>query len=351
MSTPVRILADATLPGLSALFQPPFALTLYHNQDNVRDLLANQDILLCRSTLRVCAKLLTDCSIQCVATASSGTDHIDGEYLSQRNIQLFDAKGSNAKAVADWVVATLAALQTLKTPRGKLAGVIGVGEVGSRVVARLRAAGFDVVCFDPIKAQEDKNHVYGTLNDLIACDVLCVHANLHESALFPSKNLLNAQFLAQLKPGATIINASRGGIVNEEALLNSTNPITYCTDVYCNEPTIDPRLVEFATICTPHIAGHSIEAKQAAVVQVSQQLHQYYGLTMPTAHLPIAHDIPVNTVNKSGQEIVLNLYNPLQDTLMLKSATDKESAFLTQRKAHQYRHDFDVYWTRGLEKP
>jgi len=340
MFSSIRILADATLPGLRALFKPPFTMTTYQNQDQIPDLLTNQDVLLCRSTLRVGTKLLANSTIQCVATASSGTDHIDSDYLQQHNIRLFDAKGSNARSVADYVVATLAALQQ----KGKLAGVIGVGEVGSRVVERLHEVGFKVICYDPFKAQQDKNHSYKTLADLTACDVICVHANLHNSQPFPSQNLLSTAFLTQLQPGVTIINASRGGIVDEDALLATTTPITYCTDVYSNEPSIDPRIVDFATICTPHIAGHSIEAKQAAVMQVSQQLHKHYGLTMPSECIPTPIELFASSIGKTWQESILNIYNPFTETNNLKTAHDKKSVFLSQRKAHQYRHDFNCYF-------
>ena len=339
MSVPVKILADASLPGLAILFQDRFSLTLYQTQQQIADVLPLHDVLLCRSTLRVDASLLTNSIIQCVATASSGTDHIDSEYLTQHHISLFDAKGSNARAVADYVVSTIAVHQ----PIGKLAGVIGVGEVGSRVVKRLHAAGFKVICFDPFKAHQDKHHHYVTLDELTACDLLCIHANFHESAPFPSKNLLNTDFLAQLKPGVTLINASRGGIVDEEALLKMSQPITYCTDVYCNEPSINPRIVDFATVCTPHIAGHSIEAKQAAVVQLSQQLHQHYGFPMPSHGLPTLKNHPVISTKNNWRECILSAYTPLVDTFILKSALDKKTAFLTQRKEHQHRHDFNYY--------
>lgn len=339
----IKILADASLPELSAFFPAPFTLTLYQTQQELHDLLPFHDILLCRSTLRINEELLANSSIQSVATASSGTDHIDHEYLRQHNITLFDAKGSNARAVADYVVSTLAA----HPPSGNLAGVIGVGEVGSRVVERLQAANFNVICFDPFKAQQDTQHHYVTLAELAACDLICLHANLHESAPFPSKHLLNTDFLMQLKSGVTIINASRGGIIDEEALLKTETTITYCTDVYCNEPSIDPRIIDFATICTPHIAGHTIEAKLAAIIQVSQQLHQYYGLTTTTiqAGLPYKGGDPSRktTSQKTWQEHVLNIYNPMADTLKLKAAMDKQAAFLTQRKAHQHRHDFNCY--------
>ena len=231
---------------------------------------------------------------------------------------------------------------------GTLAGVIGVGEVGSRVVKRLHAAGLNVICFDPLKAQQDKHHQYVSLDDLTQCDVLCIHPNLHESPPFPSKHLLNADFLSKLKSNVIIINASRGGIIDEDALLTTNKPIIYCTDVYCEEPTINPRIIDFATLCTPHIAGHSIEAKQAAVVQISQQLHHHYGLPIPIFHSPIAPVSSNHYSDTTWQDLVLRLYNPLVETHILKTAADKKNAFLTQRQAHQHRHDFNCYKVEGI---
>ncbi len=363
MPTPINVLADATLPGLSKLFMPPFVLSRYKNQSQIPSLLPNQDVLLCRSTLRVDHELLASSSIQCVGTASSGTDHIDSTYLKQKHIQLFDAKGSNARSVADYTVATLAALHHIsKQPVGKLAGIVGVGEVGSRVLERMQAAGFDIICFDPFKSQQNNHGHYGALADLTACDVLFIHANLHESAQWPSKNLLNANFLAKLKSGVVIINAARGGIIDEKALLATKQHITYCTDVYCAEPAIDPRIIDYATVCTPHIAGHSVEAKQAAVIQVSQQLHHHFGVMMPTLTttrgLTAGSGDLLGTMNLAGksqdvgnwQDVVLSIYNPMLDTQILKRALDKKAAFLTQRQAHLYRHDFNCYEILGLNQ-
>ncbi len=344
----MKILADATLPNLATLFGEPFALTLYNTQDDLPDLLPMHDILLCRSTLKVTAGLLRNSPIQCVATASSGLDHIDLNYLKQNNIALFDAKGCNASAVADYVVSTLASLHCKSKIIGHKAGVIGVGEVGTRVVARLMAAGYDVICFDPFKANLNDHYPYCSLAELIKCDVLCVHANLHQSYPHPSFHLLGADFLARLKPGTIIINAARGGIVDEEALLRLSNPITYCTDVYNGEPKIRTEIIEFSTLCTPHIAGHSIEAKQAAIISVCQQLYQHYGATLKT-QVTRLKNAPILPFTQDWQKCVLYLYNPETDTDLLKAASNKANAFLTQRSTH-HRHNFAIYDTRLLSK-
>ena len=326
---PIKLLADATLPCLTTQYRHPFELTLYHNHKELLDVISAHDVLLCRSTLQVNELLLNNTPIRIVATASSGIDHIDTDYLKQHDITLFDAKGSNAAAVADYVITTLETLTQLKIPFGKKAGVIGVGEVGTRVVKRLQALDWDVRCFDPIKEQKVYN--YCTLNEIAACDVLCIHPNLHNKSPFSSQKLINTDFLAKLKPGTILINAARGGIVDEEALLAAPQPICYCTDVYCNEPSINPKIVHFATLCTPHIAGHTIEAKFAAVEQLSRQLHDYYGLQQPFCSLS---PCPSSCVQMAS-------YNPLIDTHLLKAAHDKKLAFLVQRKSH-HRHEISA---------
>jgi erythronate-4-phosphate dehydrogenase len=175
---------------------------------------------------------------------------------------------------------------------------------------------------------------------------LCIHANLHETPPYPSVNLITTAFFSKLKPGTVIINAARGGIIDEQALLTSKNPITYCTDVYQHEPHVHPAIIDYATLCTPHIAGHSIEAKTNAVEKISQQLHAYYGISLPTPVISNANRAPSYQINSSipnWQDMVLNIFNPFEDTGILKKASDKSKAFLIRRQAHQSRHDFSCY--------
>ncbi|RUR17509.1 4-phosphoerythronate dehydrogenase [Legionella septentrionalis] len=342
----MKIIADATLPNLPALFSKNFQLDTYENQSELSDKLASYDVLICRSTLRINEQLLKNSHLKCIATASSGIDHIDEALVKQKGITLFDAKGCNARAVADYVVTVLALVHE-KLP-GNRAGIIGVGEVGHQVARRLQALGFEVLYYDPLKASQDSMYSYCSLSDLTSCDLLCIHANLHESLPHPSKNLLNEALLAQLKPGVILVNAARGGIVDEEALLNTATPLLYCTDVYSNEPAIDPRIVARATVCTPHIAGHSIEAKLAAVSAISEKIHIHYGYSVPSISR-LHKKITTIPVYKNWPDCVLSLYNPLLDTCILKKARDKQVAFLQQRKAHQYRHDFISYDMTSLD--
>ena len=339
----MRILADASLPGLETAFPSPFILSRYSNASELSSLIDNQDILLCRATLNVNSNLLKNHKLQYVATASSGTDHLDHDFLTSRNIQIIDAKGANASAVADYVLSCLAYLDQQHLISGKKAGIIGLGKVGEKVSKRLKAADFQIITYDPLKAQNESSFQSCVLESLFEMDLLCIHAELHDQSPYPSVNLLDAAFLDALKPGCVILNAARGGIVNEEALLNAKYPLIYCTDVYLNEPAIDKRIVDRATISTPHIAGHSIEAKLAAVTMVSEKLHRIFGLPTPK-FTPTENIQDLScTEDRSWQEVVLSLYNPAEETASLKQAQDKKAAFLDLRKNHRNRHDFSVY--------
>lgn len=339
----MNILADASLPGLAQAFPKPFQLTRYERPDEIAQLLPGQDVLLCRAALKVNQSLLKNHCLRYVATASSGTDHLDHLWLNSQNIQIIDAKGSNARAVADYVVACLAFLEQQHLVPGSKAGIIGLGKVGAQVASRLQAAHFEILTYDPPKAERESAFQSCCLEELYQVDLLCIHAELHHTQSYPSANLVNQNVLDQLKPGCVIINAARGGIVNEEELLHSPKPLTYCTDVYLNEPDIDKRVVDKSTICTPHIAGHSLEAKYAAVAMVSSALHQIAGLPLPQFAAPELPQVVHLEKDKLWYESVLEIYNPLEETLSLKHASDKKAAFLNLRKNHQTRHDFSQY--------
>lgn len=330
----IKILADASLPLLADCFPPPFALTYYQEASAIRALLADHKVLLCRSTLAVKAPLLAKHALDYVATASSGIDHLDSHYLAQEGVRIIDAKGSNANSVADYVLACLAWLHQQQTSKPVTIGIIGCGATGSIVAQRLRALGFTLLLYDPLRP----DFASCSFEQLYTCDVLCIHANLHNDAPHASRNLLNGAFLERLKANTAIINAARGHIVNEQALLTLKQPLIYCSDVFANEPTINPEIIAYAKLCTPHIAGHSIEAKADAVKMLSAKLHHCYQLPPPSfADTPIK-PYKINPATWVAQ--LSALYNPAVESEQMKASPTTQT-FITLRKAHQ-RHDFNL---------
>lgn len=347
----INILADASLPYLDLAFPEPFKLTLYHHPEELNKLLPKQEILLCRSTLKVNATLITDPSLRYVATASSGIDHVDISYLHTQGINLLAAQGSNARSVADYVISCLAFLEISHGFKAKNAGIIGLGAVGSQVRKRLEAAGLNIITYDPLKQKRENNFISTSFNDLLDCDLICVHANLHHAPQHPSFDLLNEQFLSQLPAHSAIINAARGGIVNEQALLSLKNPPLYCTDVYQNEPQINLKLSQLATLSTPHIAGHSLEAKQRAITLLSEKLHACYQLPIPKVLSSPLIKQTLDTSPLNWQSRALSLYNPHLESKKLQQAISPiAKTFIHLRQAHNYRHDFNCYNLEDLDQ-
>lgn len=345
----MNLLADASLPGLREAFPFPFNLTLYHHKDEISQKLTNQDILLCRANLKVNEALIASHQLQYVATASSGSDNLDYKYFKLKNITALDAKGCNALAVADYVLSTIACLNTLNLIKGKTVGVIGLGQVGAKVFKRLKNAGFKLLAYDPLKALTDHSFTSCTQEQLYECDVVCIHAQLHSNEPYPSVNLINDKLLNKLKPRCVLINASRGGIVDEKALIkklmHAPSPeLIYCTDVFYDEPKINKEIVNCATLCTPHIAGHSLEAKYKAVSIISDKLHSHLGLPLPVFAFPPKPPSIKSDSFHDWQELALSLYNPLIETTYLKRVAHLEQSFLELRAKHNYRHDFIEYF-------
>lgn len=340
----MNVLADASLPGLKEAFPHPFHLTVYHNIQELTSFLNNQDILVCRSTLKVNSQLLDQSALKYVATASSGTDHLDLKFLRAQNIQVIDAKGCNATAVADYVISCLAYLKKQQISLGENAGVIGMGRVGRQVHARLKALRFDIKTYDPPRSAFDKSFESCSLSELYDCDLLCIHPELHHVPPYPSFNLINDEFLSHTKANCVLLNASRGGVVDEKALLSQTKPLIYCTDVYLNEPELNPKIIQRATLATPHIAGHSLEAKYLAVEIISQQIHAAFHLPSPQYAIPPKPSVFQYNPKQPWEEQVLAIYNPVYESNALKKTDAIKTKFQALRKQHKTRHNFSTYF-------
>ncbi len=226
-----------------------------------------------RSTARLRAEDLASLPhLRVVATASSGVDHLDVEAVEAAGVQLVTGRGGNAEAVADWVQWALS--RAFSAPVGaSLAGrrivVVGVGAVGSRVVHRLRACGAEVVAVDPPRAAREQGFSSPTLAEALAtsCDALSLHVPLTHSGVHKTAGMVDAALLAGLAGlaglgGAVLLNAARGGIVDEQAAARwrkQTAGAALLVDTFADEPR--PTLVRSCDLATPHIAGHSQEGR------------------------------------------------------------------------------------------
>ncbi len=214
------------------------------------------DVLVVRTRTQVNKSLLSGSQVRLVCTATIGFDHIDTEFCDRQGIRWISCPGCNAQAVCDYVEEAIEEIKNekLKIKNSSLTlGVVGVGHVGSLVAQMAERKGLKVLLNDPPKG-------IGVSLDEIAqnSDIITFHTPLDKSTY----HLCDETFLQQCKQGALIINAARGGIVNEQALLSSGHP--YILDTWENEPDINAEVLAKAQLASMHIAGYSVEGKRNA---------------------------------------------------------------------------------------
>ena len=283
---------------------------------DVRDAVA----LLVRTRTRCNAELLDGSAVRFVATATIGTDHIDRDYCDYHGITVASAPGCNAAAVAQYV---RVALHTLGLDRpGATLGVIGVGHVGKLVAEAGRQAGMHVLLNDPPREAAEGPAGFTPLPELLATsDVVTLHIPLWPG----NRDFADAAFFAIMKPGASFINASRGEVVDEAALLAARpNLDKLVLDVWKNEPDINLDLLAAADIATPHIAGYSIQGKMNGTIAVVRALGETFGIA------------PLKTFSVTGVPLPQDPYDILADDAKLRSHPE---LFEQLRSVYAYRND------------
>ena len=233
------------------------------------------DVLVVRTRTAVNASLLEHSHVRLVCTATIGYDHIDTDYCDRNDIRWMSCPGCNAQAVCDYIEQVLTEWWKVygRTPGPApfFSGVVGVGHVGTLVAQMAERKGCRVLLNDPPKG-------IGVPLDELArqCDIITFHVPLTREGQYPTYHLCDEAFLAKCKPGALIINAARGGVVDEQALLRSGHP--YVLDTWENEPHIDPHVLQHAFRASMHIAGYSVQGKRNATQMCLDEIARMFGL-------------------------------------------------------------------------
>ena len=256
----MKIIADENIPYAHEAFSTLGDVTLV--QGRTITSLEECDVLVVRSITKVNEKLLSGSAVRFVGTATIGVDHIDLECLRDNGIGFASAPGSNSNSVAEYVIAALLvyAGENDIELEGKSIAVIGVGNVGSKVVKKCEALGMTVLKNDP--PLEDKTHdpSFLPLGDVLGADFVTLHVPLTTDGKYPTYHMVNRDFLHEVN--GVLINTSRGSVVDEKALSESlgTTVKAAVMDVWENEPNVNHDLASRVS-GTPHIAGYSFDGK------------------------------------------------------------------------------------------
>jgi erythronate-4-phosphate dehydrogenase len=289
------IVADENMPLVREAFAPLGTVRTVAGRTLQRSEVADADILLVRSVTRVDRELLEGSRVRFVGTATIGTDHLDLDYLRARGIAVASAPGSNANAVVDYVLSALSALDGVLDGliAGKRVGIVGLGNVGARLLLRLRNMGVDCVGYDPL-LPESSELPRADLDTVLASDVICCHAPLTPGGDYPTHHLLNAARLQQLRKGAVLLNAGRGGVVDNDALtqlLSVRGDLRAILDVWEHEPSVNTGLLAQVALATPHIAGYSLDGKIAGTRMMLAEYCAFLNIPIPVFNL-VQSDAP-----------------------------------------------------------
>ncbi len=351
LATMLKILADDRIPWVSELFSSFGQLILKPASAIERQDLLNVDVLLTRTITRVNAELLEGTSVSFVGTATAGIDHVDADWLEKHGITLAYAAGSNASAVTQYVLCCVAYLRkNHRLPISKTkAMVVGVGHVGTAVAQVLKEIGFEVMLNDPPRAQKEKNFLSTPLEKSGDADLICIHTPLLHSEPFPTYHLFNDALISRLKPGAVLLNAGRGSVIDEAALIKYDH-LTLALDVWENEPEINLSMLKKTLIATPHIAGYSEEVKWKATFNIYQQFLKHFNLSdshhfRRQTPMPRKDQLDLSVLH--WEDKALQFYNPMNDTvkmkpLLLDNPKQIGKNFLDLRTNYSFRKDFFI---------
>lgn len=296
----MKIVADKDIPFLEGVFEP-YAEVVYKTGSAIAAAdVADADALIIRTRTRCDASLLDGSSVRMIATATIGMDHIDLEYCRTHGIHVENAAGCNAGGVMQYVFSALYGVGARKGIKLEdcTFGIIGVGHVGSKVEAMARYLGFNVLLCDPPRAAAEGPEKFCSLEYLLEnSDIVTMHVPLDET----TRGMADATFFALMKPGAIFINAARGEVIDEQALIAAAPKLgAVVIDTWCNEPDINEELLDIADIATPHIAGYSLLGKQNATTMAVQAVARFFGI-------PELYDFKPQDADSSHEPVLLDL--------------------------------------------
>ena len=337
----MKIVADRFIPFLEGVFEP-YAEVVYKDGPDI-----TREDCITRTRTRCNAELLEGTTVKMISTATIGTDHVDIPWCEEHGIEVYNAAGCNAGGVMDYVFSALygvAARKKIPLQNAKL-GIVGVGHVGRKIERAGRKLGFQILRCDPPRAEKEGPEGFCTLDELLAeAQIVTLHVPLDET----TRAMANDEFFAKVQPGAIFINAARGEIVDESALLRARPKLgALVIDTWCNEPDVNPRLIAECDVATPHIAGYSYQGKQNGTAMAVRAVARRYGITELEEFYPETenldlHPVIIDVAGKSQGEIASMVqynYPIFTDDFMFR--TDPQG-FERLRSLYQYRREYYI---------
>jgi erythronate-4-phosphate dehydrogenase len=277
----LKIVIDQNIRGAVATFAQHGELVAMDGRDIRREHLIDADLLIIRTTTKVNADLLEGTAVRFVGTTAIGTDHLDTAWLDQQGIRWCNAPGCNADSAAQYTLAMiwLACERLGRRLDEQRVGIIGRGNVGSRLQKLLNTLGVETVANDPPLADEG---IQGLVSqaEALSCDIVSLHVPLTGDGPYPTLRMISEEQLARMPEGALLVNAARGNVVDGAALLDAAKAgrVQAALDCWPNEPLLDPELLDRTMVATPHVAGYSDDGKRNGTWMVYHAFCEWAGV-------------------------------------------------------------------------
>lgn len=355
----MKIIVDNKIPYLRGALEPYAEVVYLPGKETTAEVVKDADALITRTRTICNEALLAGSKVKVIATATIGFDHIDTAWCEEHGIIWRNAPGCNSWSVKQYVTALLVSLarkRGLDLSKMTL-GVVGVGNVGSKVAEAASILGMKVLLNDPPRERAEGSEHFVSLDEIIArCDIITLHVPLQKTGPDATWHLFDATRLAQMRPTQILINSSRGPVVDNKALkaaLQAGAIKAACLDVWEGEPELDPELVDLLDFSTPHIAGYSADGKANGTTAAVRTVAEVLGLPLAgwTASgvpaPPQSTEFEIDASEKSLQEVlteaVLHTYDISADSDSLRADLD---AFEKLRGDYPVRREFTSFTVR-----
>ena len=355
----MKIIIDDKIPYIRGAFEDVAEVIYLPGSKTTPEIVKDADAIVTRTRTICNEKLLANSSVKFIATATIGYDHIDTDYCNAAGISWTNAPGCNSKSVEQYIASTLMVLAERKKLQLKnlCIGIVGVGNVGSKVAKVCNLLGMKVLLNDPPRERAEGHTGFASLDQIVEqADIITLHVPLNMKGNDATYHLVNEAFVRSLKKKPVLINSCRGEVIETNAVksgLKNGNISTFVCDCWENEPDVDLELLEITELATPHIAGYSKDGKATGTAMSVHAISDFFALGLNNWH-PLGVELPTNPIielNGAGlseQEIVskaiLSTYDIRTDDANFRN---NPALFEQQRGDYPTRREFPAYTIRA----
>lgn len=351
----MKVVIDDKIPYIKGALEPFAEVVYLPGSKTTPEIVSNADAIITRTRTKCNEALLAGSSVKFIATATIGFDHIDTAYCDKAGIVWTNAPGCNSSSVEQYIASALMVLSEKKgfNLADKTIGIVGVGNVGSKVARIAQIFGMKVLLNDPPRARKEGLEAFTDLKEILEkADIITLHVPLNLEGEDKTYHLADEDFFARLQKKPIVINSCRGEVTDTKAFkeaLKSGKISGAVIDCWENEPNIDLELLNTIDLATPHIAGYSKDGKANGTSMSIQALSRFFGLGIDNwsckdVELPETTEVAIDGTDKSEEQIlreaVLATYDIREDDQRLRNSVE---TFEKQRGDYPVRREFPVY--------